>query len=172
MWEGGCRVPCVARWPVRIPAGSVCHRMAATIDILPTFAEIAGAALPQRRIDGVSILSLLRGDLGADPRKTYWLYYGQTLTGVREGKWKLQLPHTSRTYEGYPPGRDGIPGKTGTKQLELALYDLDADIGEQTNLSEQHPEVVESLQRIAAAARADLGDTGKPGPGVRTPRTL
>ncbi len=172
MWEGGCRVPCVLRWPGHIPAGSVCNKMAATIDVLPTIAEIVGAPLPQRRIDGVSILSLLRGDPNADPRSTYWLYYGQTLTGVREGKWKLQLPHASRTYEGYAPGRDGIPGKTGTKQLELALYDLDADAGEQTNLAGRYPDVVARLQKIAAAARADLGDTGQPGPGVRAPRKL
>ncbi len=172
MWEGGCRVPCVVRWPGHVPAGSVCNKMAATIDVLPTFAEIAGAPLPQRRIDGVSILSLLRRDENADPRRTYWLYYGQTLTGVREGKWKLQLPHASRTYEGYTPGRDGIPGRTGTKQLELALYDLDADVGERTNLAGRYPDVVERLQKIAAAARADLGDTGQPGPGVRPPRKL
>ncbi len=172
MWEGGCRVPCVMRWPGHIPSGSVCKRMAATIDILPTFAEIAGASLPKRRIDGVSILPLLRGDQNAEPRRTYWLYYGQTLTGVREGKWKLQLPHVSRTYEGFTPGRDGIPGKTGTKQLGLALYDLEADIGERTDVAGSHPEIVGRLQKVAAAARTDLGDTGKPGPGVRPPRKL
>ena len=172
MWEGGCRVPCIARWPGRIPAGVVCNRMAATIDILPTFAEIAGATLPQRKIDGVSILPLLRGDRDANPRAIYWLYYGPTLTGVREGKWKLQLPHMSRTYEGFKPGRDGIPGKTGTRNLDLALYDLEADIGERTNLADEYPEVVARLQKIAAAARADLGDTDKPGPGVRLPRKL
>lgn len=170
MWEGGCRVPFIVRWPGHVPAGAVCNRMAATIDILPTFAEIAKAPLPERRIDGVSIVPLLQGDPDADPRKIYWMYYGNTLTGVREGKWKLQLPHSSRTYEGYPPGRDGIPGKTGTKQLGLALYDLEIDVGEQQDLAAQHPEIVERLQKIAATARADLGDTGKPGPGVRPPR--
>ncbi len=172
MWEGGCRVPGIIRWPGHVAAGAVCDRIAATIDILPTFAEIAGAPRPRRKIDGVSILPLLRGDRGADPRTTYWLYYGQTLTGVREGKWKLQLPHESRTYEGYTPGRDGIPGKTGTRKLELALYDLESDVGEQTNLAARFPEVVARLQQIAASARADLGDTGKPGPGVRPPRRL
>jgi arylsulfatase A len=172
MWEGGCRVPGIVRWPGHVPAGSICHRMAATIDILPTSAEIVGAPLPTRRIDGVSIVPLLTGDPDANPREIYWLYYGQTLTGVREGKWKLQLPHDSRTYEGYTPGRDGIPGDTGTKRVELALYDLDADIGEQTNLAARHPDIVDRLQKIAAAARADLGDTGAPGPGVRPPRRV
>jgi arylsulfatase A-like enzyme len=172
MWEGGCRIPCIARWPGHIPAGTVCNQMAATIDILPTFAEIAGAEPPSRRIDGVSILPLLRGEQGANPRFVFWPYFGQTLTGVREGKWKLQLPHTSLVYEGYKPGRDGIPGKTGTRKLELALFDLEADIGEKTDVAAQHPEIVTRLQKIAAEARADLGDTGKPGPGVRPPRKL
>ncbi len=172
MWEGGCRVPCIVRWPGHVPAGVVCDRIAATIDVLPTFSEISGASLPARRIDGVSILPLLRGDRDANPRTTFWLYYGDTLTGVREGKWKLQLPHSSRTYEGYKPGRDGLPGKTGTKQVELALYDLETDAGERTNLVSAHPDVVQRLQKIAAAARADLGDTGKPGPGVRPPRKI
>ena len=172
MREGGCRVPFIARWPGHIPAGTVCNRIAATIDILPTFAEIARATLPTRRIDGVSILPLLRGDKGADPRSVIWLYFGQTLTGIREGKWKLQLPHTSLTYEGYKPGRDGIPGKIGTRKLELALYDLEADVGEQTDVAAQHPDIVARLRKIADAARADLGDTDKPGPGVRPPRKL
>jgi arylsulfatase A-like enzyme len=172
MWEGGYRVPCIARWPGHIPAGTVCGRLAATIDILPTFAEIAGARLPERQIDGLSILPLLLGNPDANPRTTFWLYYGQTLTGIREGKWKLQLPHRSVTYEGFKSGSDGIPGKTGTRELELALYDLDADIGERTNLTGQYPDVLERMQKIAAAARADLGDTGKPGPGVRPPRKL
>jgi arylsulfatase A-like enzyme len=146
--------------------------MAATIDILPTIAEITGAPLPARRIDGVSILPLWRGDRDANPRQVFWLYYGQTLTGVREGKWKLQLPHESRTYEGYAPGRDGIPGDTGTRALGLALYDLDADPGERTDVAAARPEIVARLQAIAAAARADLCDTGRPGPGVRPPRRV
>jgi arylsulfatase A-like enzyme len=167
MWEGGCRVPCLARWPGVIPAGTVCNKIAASIDLLPTLAEIAGASLPERRIDGVSILPLLRNRRSADPRKSILLYYGQTLTGVREGRWKLQLPHKTLTYEGFTPGRDGIPGKTGTREVTLALYDLEKDVGEKTNVADRHLEIVARLQKMAEAARADLGDTGKPGPGIR-----
>jgi len=100
------------------------------------------------------------------------MYYGQQLTGVRQGPWKLQLPHSSRTYEGHTPGWDGIPGATGTLQVELGLYNLDDDIGETINLVHEHPDIVERLQRIAAEARADLGDRGAPGPGVRPPRRV
>ncbi len=172
MWEGGCRVPAIVRWPGQIAAGTVCDRMAATMDILPTIAAIAGAPLPQRRIDGVNILPLLQGQRDANPRNVFWLYYDQTLTGVREGPWKLQLPHDSRTYEGHTPGWDGIPGTTGTLKVELGLYNLETDFGETINLVNLHPEIVERLQRIASEARADLGDTGKPGPGVRPPRRV
>jgi len=172
MWEGGCRVPAIVRWPGHVPAGTVCDRIAATIDLLPTIAAIAGAPLPERRIDGVNILPLLEGERDANPRQVYWMYYGQTLTGVREGAWKLQLPHDSRTYEGFTPGWDGIPGGTGTLKVELGLYNLETDIGETVNLVAEHPDIVQRLQTIAAAARADLGDTGAPGPGVRPPRKV
>jgi arylsulfatase len=172
MWEGGCRVPAIVRWPGRIAADVVCDRIASTIDVLPTIAAITGAPLPSRRIDGVNILPLLRGEPGANPRDAFWLYYGQTLTGVRQGPWKLQLPHEARTYRGYTPGWDGIPGGTGTLNVELGLYNLESDIGETINLVNMHPDVVKRLQRIADEARADLGDTGKPGPGVRPPRRI
>lgn len=172
MWEGGCRVPAVVRWPGRVAADVVCDRIASTIDVLPTIAAITGAPLPSRRIDGVNILPLLRGEPGANPRDVFWLYYGQTLTGIRQGPWKLQLPHDARTYEGHTPGWDGIPGGTGTLKVELGLYNLETDIGETINLVNTHPEIVARLQRIADEARADLGDTGKPGPGVRPPRKV
>ena len=172
MWEGGCRVPAIVRWPGQIPAGTVCDRIASTIDILPTIAAIADAPLPERRIDGVNILPLLQGDPDANPRDVFWMYYGQTLTGVRQGPWKLQLPHNARTYEGHTPGWDGIPGRTGTLKVELGLYNLEDDIGETINLVNEHPDIVERLQRIADEARADLGDTGAPGPGVRPPRRV
>lgn len=172
MWEGGCRVPMIARWPGRVPAGASCGRIAATVDILPTLAGLAGATLPERKIDGVDIFPLMRGDAAANPRERYWYYYGQTLCAVREGKWKLQLPHTTRSYEGCTPGRDGFPGPTVNRKVGLALYDLDADIGESTDVASQHADVVARLQAVAAEARADLGDGGKPGPGVRPPRKL
>ncbi len=62
MWDGGCRVPCIMRWPGKIKAGTVCTKMAATIDLLPTIAAIAGTPLPKRKIDGVDIRPLLTAD--------------------------------------------------------------------------------------------------------------
>ena len=63
MWEGGSRVPCIMRWPGRIPAGTVSGKLAATIDILPTIAAVTGAPLPDKPIDGVSFEATLKGEL-------------------------------------------------------------------------------------------------------------
>lgn len=172
MWEGGCRVPCIAWWPGRIAPGSVCERMAATIDLLPTMASLAGAPLPQRPIDGVDISPLLFGVKDAAPRTEYWYYYGTTLTGVRSGDWKLMLPHRSRTYEGFEPGRDGRPGPTGTREIPEALYNLATDPGETVNELDRHPEVAARLRRLAEQAREELGDERGVGRGARPPRKL
>jgi len=108
MWEGGPRVPCLMRWPGQIPAGISTNQIAATIDILPTLAAITGAPLPEKKIDGVNILSLLKNEPGANPRNEYWYYYGGELRAVRRGKWKLYFPHEYRSYRGVEPGRDGF----------------------------------------------------------------
>ena len=169
MWEGGARVPCIMRWPGLIQAGTICRKMAATIDLLPTIAEIAGAPLPDRPIDGVNILPLLKGEKNANPRDRYFYYYGEQLRCVRKGKWKLHFPHEYRSYEGVEPGNDGFPGPYATGKTGLELYDLENDIGETTDVTDQHPDVVERLQALAEKAREDLGDslTGRKGKNVR-----
>lgn len=167
MWDGGCRVPCVMRWPGHIPEGIVCDKMAATIDILPTFAKIAGAEMPALKIDGVDIMPLMRGDADANPRDEYWFYYGQQLQAVRKGKWKLHLPHEYRSYHGVRPGRDGWPGPYEKGRTGFELYDMEDDPKELRNLADQHPVVVEQLMQIAERAREELGDVGRPGAGVR-----
>lgn len=159
MWEGGARVPCIIRWPGRIKADSVCDKMAATIDLLPTIATIVGAPLPQNKIDGVSILPLLGGEEGAQPRDHYFFYYGGELRCVRWGKWKLHFPHEYRSYEGVKPGENGWPGPYARGRTGLALYDLENDIGETTNVADRYPEVVAQLRALAEKARDDMGDT-------------
>jgi arylsulfatase len=167
VWEGGVRVPCIVRWPGRVRPGSVCDRLAATLDLLPTFAAIAGAPLPRRRIDGVNILPLLLGDNEANPRNEFYYYYGRDLKAVRLGSWKLHLPHTDRTYEGFEPGRDGLPGPTGTARIGYELYDLEKDVGERDNVIERLPDVAEQLMALAERALRDLGDGERPGSGLR-----
>jgi arylsulfatase A len=168
MFEGGVRVPCLARWPGKIPAGTTSNGLAATIDVLPTVAKLAGADLPSRPIDGVDIGPVLFGPEGStSPRETYYFYWGQELHAVRHGSWKLHFPHAYRTLK--EPGRDGRPGPYAKAKTELALYNLTDDLGEQTNLADQQPQLVEQLSALAEQARSDLGDalTKRRGANVR-----
>ena len=167
MWEGGARVPCVMRWPGVIPAGTVSDRIAATLDVLPTVAHIAGAPLPDKPIDGVNLLPLLQGDREANPRDHFYFYYGRELIAVRQGDWKLAFPHAYRSYQGVEPGKDGHPGPTRQETTALALYNLADDPEEQRNVAEQHPDVVTRLQALGEKARVDLGDRDRTGAGVR-----
>jgi arylsulfatase A-like enzyme len=172
-FEGGQRVPCLMRWKGVIPEGMICNNLASGIDILPTLAEIAGASLPERKIDGVSLLPLLRGEEGANPRETFLYYYRRNnLEAVRQGNWKLVFSHPGRTYAGFEPGNDGMPGRVLENFAhEGGLYDLRRDPGEQYNMMEFYPEIVEQLNKIANAAREDLGDdlSGMPGKNRREP---
>ncbi len=132
-FEGGMRVPCIMWWPGKIPAGKVCREVAATIDILPTFAHLAGIPLPADRIiDGKNIWPLMAGKPGAEsPHRAYFLY----MRAVRAGRWKLHLPG-SRTTVG------------PKKKLPLLLFDLSKDIGEKHNVADKYPTVVERLTRL------------------------
>jgi len=170
-FEGGPRVPAIMRWPGRIAPGSVCSRMASTLDILPTLAAVAQAALPDRPIDGVSILPLLEGDPGADPRSVFFFYYDAELRAVREGRWKRVFSHRTRSYEGVEPGRDGYPGPYAFPVVPDALYDMETDVGERTDVAAEHPDVVVRLDALAEGARRALGDRlrARVGEEVRSP---
>lgn len=173
-FEGGVRVPFIARWPGKIPAGSVCSEAAMTIDVLPTIAGLLGASLPEHPIDGLDIWPLLSGAEGAQsPHEALYFWYGKNnLEAMRSGRWKLHFPHSYRTLDGKPGGKGGIPTqyRYGAK-IGLSLYDLDADIGEGSNVAEQHPEVVAELTAMADRMRARLGDalTGVEGSEIRGP---
>ena len=173
-WEGGTRVPFIARWVGKVPAGKVCREMAMTIDLFPTIAELVGAELPKRKIDGLNIWPLFAGYAKAkNPHEAYFFYYAQNeLQAVRSGQWKLVLPHDYRTLGGRPGGRDGVPAKYEQATVTASeLYDLQRDPGEKKNLAAQHPEVVRRLETLAGQCRDDLGDklTPQTGKGVREP---
>jgi arylsulfatase A-like enzyme len=159
-YEGGIRVPFIANWPGKIPARRECHVPAATIDILPTIAAWTGASLPPLPIDGKEISSLLlNAPEQPPPHEALFFYYGNNeLQAVRAGKWKLLFPHTARTMEGQTPGHDGLPGKYRPLEVNLELYDLEADPGEKYNLVDSQPAVVRELQAKAAEMRLELGD--------------
>ncbi len=170
-FEGGPRVPAIMRWPGRISPGSVSGELASTIDVLPTVAAATGAALPERPIDGVSILPLLDGSAEEGPRTSLLYYYGAELRAVREGRWKRVFRHVTRSYVGVEAGQDGHPGPYAFPEVPSALYDLEADPAETTDVAADHPDVLARLDAMAEEARAALGDrlTGREGSEVRPP---
>lgn len=172
VWDGGVRVPAVAQWPGVIPAGSTCREPIMTIDLLPTITAWIKGDLPKERIDGLDCRTLFTDPAHAkSPHESFAFYYQDNqLQAVRSGRWKVMLPHTYRTMQGQPPGKDGVPGKYRPVKIETPeLYDLTADIGETTNLAQAHPDELKRLLAIADGYRKDLGDslTKSPGTGRR-----
>ena len=133
VYEGGIRVPMVARWPGRIPAGSLSGHASAFEDYMPTFAEMAGIARPAN-LDGVSMLPALEGRAAAQrPRDyLYWEFQGRQV--VRIGTWKGIRNAATGAFE---------------------LYDLDKDIGEKSDVAASHPEIVARMEQAMRAAHTD-----------------
>lgn len=178
-FEGGVREPCLVRWPGKVPAGRVCDEIVSTMDFCVTIAGLVGAELPKVKLDGIDVAPLLLGQPSAKGRDVFWYYSGDELHAVRQGDWKLHLPHEYLTVAG-EPGKGGKPSNYGKLQpqsielsgirgiasrhgyrvekIGLSLYNLKDDPGETKNLAAEHPDVVERLQQVAAA-RADLGDS-------------
>lgn len=168
-FEGGVREPCLMRFPGKIPAGRVCHEMVLSMDILPTVAKLAGGTVPTDRIiDGRDVWPILSGQPGAKtPHEAFYYYWGNGLDAVRSGPWKLHAPHDYPTPN--PPGKDGKPGKTVTRHIAEALYNLEADPAETKDVASANPEVVKRLEELMENAREDLGDglTKRKGKNVR-----
>jgi arylsulfatase A-like enzyme len=158
--EGAMRMPCVMRWPGKIPAGQTNDALCSTMDLLPTFATLAGAALPKNRIDGHDIRPLLLGEPGA---KSPWdtdgfAYYRlDQLQAVRAGDWKLYLP-LEKKYT-------ALNRKTTPAVAEL--YDVRHDVHEDHEAAAEHPDIVQQLTDLAEKIRAEIGDVDLPGNGQR-----
>jgi arylsulfatase A-like enzyme len=175
MFEGGCRESTLMWWPGKIPAGTTCHEPAMTIDLLPTIAQLIGAALPRHTIDGKDIWPLISGQAGAtSPHEAYYFYWGAELHAIRMGRWKLHFPHGYRTLSGRKGGEGGIPVPYDQASMERVLFDLEVDPGETTDVQDTHPEVVKKMEALANGMRAELGDslTGTQGRGNRPPGRL
>jgi len=161
-FEGGMRVPCIIRWPERIPSGSVNHEMATTMDFLPTIARLAGSQAPTDRvIDGKNIWPLMSGEPGAkSPHATFFYHWTYDLQAVRKGPWKLHFPHQYRHQTG-SPGKDGKPAGQIDALIDLSLYNLEEDIGETKNLADQHPDIVKELKTLANVHLKDLAENSR-----------
>ncbi len=178
-WEGGVRVPCIMRYPGKIPAGTTCDAMLMTIDLFPTIARIVGAELPKHPIDGLDVWPILAGEPGAsNPHDFYFFYYEQSelqAVATGDGRWKLQLPHTFSSLAGEPGGHGGKPAKyQQVKITQPELYDLRSDRCETRNVAQREPETVARLLAAAERARDDLGDslTKRQGRRLRPPGQL
>ncbi len=171
-FEGGVRVPCIMRWRGVIKEGVITNSLATTLDLFPTLADYAGVSI-NHKIDGVSLMPVLKGKVSANPREEFYYYYRKnSLEAVRWHDWKLILPHPSRTYENGVVGADGYPGLVSeTFQVPQALYDLRRDPGERYDVQKQYAEIVEKLLELAEKAREDLGDdiTDRQGSNRREP---
>jgi arylsulfatase A-like enzyme len=158
--EGGMRVPCIVRWPGRIPPGTESSELATMMDLLPTFAALTGGQLSERNpIDGKDIWPLLAGAPGArSPHPAFYYYTQDQLQAVRAGPWKLYLPLAQRRNRS---------GKMENVSDAARLYDVVDDPGETKNLVAANDEVVGRLTTLADVARAEIGDAGRPGRGQR-----
>ncbi len=165
--EGGMRVPAIARWPGRIPAGTVTREVASVMDLLPTLAGLAGAEAPKDRIlDGRDILPLLTTPGAKSPHEAFFYYSREKLEAVRSGRWKLAFARSNLDDIPYERKKKGVPPE---EILPEALYDLEADIAESVNVIDKHPDVAARLRALAEKAREDLGDSaaGRKGRNVR-----
>ena len=161
-WEGGLREPTIAWWPGKVAPGSVCDAVAGNIDFLPTFVTLGGGTVPSdRKIDGKDIMPLLLGQTKESPHAAHYYYSGYKLQAVRVGPWKLAIAPQNESM-----GKAGAPVPASLDNPRL--YNLDVEIGEQTDVAEANPEVVTRLRALAVKMAAELGD-GKPGPEVRPP---
>ncbi len=172
-FEGGHRVPLLMRWPGKIPAGAVSPEIVTAMDLMPTIARLTGALLPEdHRFDGKDISPLMTGQPGAKtPHEAFFYYNGRQLQAVRSGRWKLHVPHRYRSIHGATLSSPTHPGAYVQDSIGLALFDLETDLGETTDVAAQHPAIVERLLGLIDRARDDLGDalTGREGANVRPP---
>jgi arylsulfatase A len=157
--EGAFRVPTIMWWPGRIPAKTECVELATTMDLLPTFAALAGGQPPKHVIDGHDIRSLILATSDATtPYEVFYYYHMDQLQAVRSGPWKLFLP--LKTFVRHPHFAKGRSSKP-------LLFNVVKDIGSKNNVAADHADVVARLTKLAEEGRRDLGDKGQGGTGQR-----
>ncbi len=181
-WEGGLRVPFIARWPGKIPAGVVNTSPAGSIDVFPTILKAAGVEPPKEgKLDGKAIWSMLTDPQAESPHEALYGMTGTNLMIVRSGKWKLHVrrpggvPKRSADWVD-PRGPDGVtilapyeqarpsqyPGGGGVVPKPMMLFDIEADPTEQRDLSDQYPDVVKRLKTLYDKTREGFVEFPRP----------
>ncbi|PQO44062.1 sulfatase [Blastopirellula marina] len=169
--EGAMRMPCVIRWPGKVKPGYETDAICSTMDLLPTFAKLAGANLPENAIDGADIGPILFADSDAadDPaspwdEKGFAFYYMDQLQAVRAGRWKLYLPLDPQDAKRIPPA--------ASKQGAPALYDVRSDLHEDHEVAAKNPEAVAQLTKLANQIRNQVAAERRPAGKEENPQAL
>lgn len=149
-FEGGMRVPAVIRWPKKIPAGQINNELLTAMDFLPTFAQLAGAKLSEERIIDGKVIWPVLSDYKKSPHEMFFYHKENNLEAVRSGKWKLRIKG----------------------DLAPALYNLDEDIGETTNVISGQDSIVARLTNYIEAFKEDINVHNRPAAYVENPKPL
>ena len=163
--EGGVREPTIAWWPGTIAPGTESAGIAGTTDVLPTFVSLAGGTVKKDiQIDGMDGSAWMRGKTETSPRDTWHYFQGSRLQAIRQGPWKLALTAQSLGM--------GIRQRDADLAKGRRLYNLEAEIGEITDLAEENPAIVGKLEKLAAQITADISANKRPAGTVQNPVTL
>ncbi len=163
IFEGGHRVPFIARWPARVKAGTRSDQTICLVDLFATAAEITGAKVPSNAAeDSVSYLPALLGQADKPLREATVHHSINGSFSIRQGKWKLELCPGSGGWSDPKPGRADMSGMP-----LIQLYDLEADIAETNNIQTEHPEVVERM----ASLLQNYVDRGRSTAGPKQPNS-
>ena len=151
-WEGGYRVPFIARWPGNIERGTVSSAMSMNIDLMPTLLNIAGGEAYE--LDGKDISSVLHGS-NQSPHEVLYFFNNERIAALRTQKWRLMLSD-------YPPWRDAQPIRFECKQyLQTLLFDMDVEPSQQYDLSRDYPGQKHQLEAHLHAGRERLESLSK-----------
>ena len=158
IWDGGHRIPFLARWPGKVKAGTTCDQLICLTDLMATAAELLGVKLPDNAgEDSVSFLAALQGRSDGPVHEAVVHHSGSGRFAVRQGSWKFEMCPGSG---GWSQPSDSQAAKEGLPSVQL--YDMSLDDRERTNVQDKHPEVVERLTKVLERY---IGD-GRSTPGV------
>jgi len=141
-YEGGVRVPMIARMPGRVAAGKTSNALSSTMDLLPTFAKLTGAKLPGKPLDGIDLWPVLSGKQTLIEREALLYFDGWHAQCIRKGNYKLHVArYNSQVYSPAPAG-----GRVNLPLANPELYDLSIDPAESYDIAPEKPEIVKELR--------------------------
>jgi arylsulfatase len=158
VFEGGVRTPTSIQWPAKLKAQAPIDTPMMSIDLLPTLVKLADASLPQKEIDGKNVWPIISGKQTQAAHEAYFFYFHKNdLSAVRYQDYKLYYPHTHSSV--VEKGAGGVKGQEDFVKLDaMRLYNLKDDPTETKDISNEHPEIIAIIEKLADEKRAELGD--------------